>query len=125
MKDYRFILIAFLIFILIVISILTGSRISSLNEQNNELSNNIGEITKKISSLELDKTMKQIADLRTENASLKKQIRDLKAELSRTSKKIPQSFSQEARKCVKEQIKEEKTVTGNQGFLIKESKPAH
>ncbi len=124
MKNYRLILITFLI--IIVITIFSGFRyISSLNEQNKALSNNIGQITKRISTLELDKTMEQITALRAENTALKKQIKDLKAELSRTSKKIPQSSSQEARQGVKEQIKKEKTVAGNQGLLIKESKPTH
>ncbi len=124
MKNYRLILITFLI--IIVITIFSGFRyISSLNEQNKALSNNIGQITKRISTLELDKTMEQITALRAENTALKKQIKDLKAELSRTSKKIPQSSSQEARQGVKEQIKKEKTVAGNQGFLIKDSKPTH
>jgi len=119
MKNERVILVVFLILIAIT-AFAVFSYISSLKEQNDVLSNNLNQIIKRIAVLESDKTMEKITALKAENATLKKQIIDLKVKLNRVSKQLPKSPVPQA----KQQIKKEKTVTGNQGFLIKDSKPA-
>lgn len=120
MKNGRVVLVVFLILIGIAVFVVFN-YISSLKEQNKVLSANIDQIVKRIAVVESDKTIEKIVALKAENASLRKQIAELKAELSRIPKKVPKSSrsSQEA----KQPIKKEKTVTGNQGFLIKDSKP--
>jgi cell division protein FtsB len=112
MGNKRLILIVFLILIAIT-AFVVFSYISSLKEQNNVLSTNLNQIIKRISVLELDKTMEKITALKAENAALKKQVRDLP---SRCPK-------QKTKNIIEEPVKKEKTVTANQGFLIKGSKP--
>lgn len=115
MKNNSVILIIMLVAIGITI-FLSFKFIASLKWQNNALSANIDQITKRITALELDKTMEQIAALKAKNIVLKKEIEDLRRELSRVSKNIAQQSS-------KVVIKKEETIVGNRGFLIKNSKP--
>jgi predicted RNase H-like nuclease (RuvC/YqgF family) len=70
---------------------------------------------KRIAMLEADKTMEKITGLKRENATLKKQIEDLKVELNRISRECSKSSSQQAG----QDIKKERTVSGNKGFLLK------
>lgn len=107
MKNDKTFLIIFLI--LVIITTFSVFRyVSSLREENKALSSNIDQIVKRTADLESDKTMKKITALKAENASLRREIEDLKAELSRISKKLP---------------KPSKTVTGNKGVVTKGSKP--
>lgn len=121
MKNERTILVVFLILISII-AFTVFRYVSFLREQNNVLSMNIDQIVKTIAVIESDKATEKIVALKAENTGLRKQIKDLKAELSRIPKKLPKIpvSTQEA----KPRIKKEKTVTGNQGFLMKSSKPA-
>ncbi|MFA5144782.1 MAG: hypothetical protein WC723_02070 [Candidatus Omnitrophota bacterium] len=99
MKNERIILVAFLV--LVCINTVTVFRyVSSLKEQNKALSDNLGQIIKRIEVLELDKTMEKITALKAENMALKKQITALRS------------------KCPGQGDKEG-TAAGNRGFLIK------
>lgn len=107
MKNDKAFLTTFLI--LVIITTFSVFRyVSYLREENKALSSNIDQIVKRTADLEADKTMKKITALKAENSNLRRQIGDLKAELSRISKKVPPS---------------PKTATGNKGILIKGSKP--
>jgi regulator of replication initiation timing len=94
---------------------------SCLKQHNNALSVNINQIIKRIETLEADKTMKQIIALRLENIALKKEIGNLKSELTRVSPKTLKPCSRQPR----QDTKTEKKSAGNQGFLVKDGKPIH
>ena len=93
--------------------------IDSLKWQNNTLSVNIGQITKRIAALELDKTMAQISALKARNTALKNEIDSLRVELSRITRKITQPSGRQ----LKQEVKKEEPVLGNRGFLLKDSQP--
>lgn len=117
MKRYRVILLAFLILLGMSIFGISG-YISCLQEQNNVLANNIGQIMKRITALETNKMMEQVNALRAENIVLKKQIENLKVELSQVSQKVSLPQSQE----ISQVTSKEKIPTGNKGFLLKGGK---
>lgn len=122
MKNYKAILIIPLVLVALIIFI--GFKvITSLKEQNNALSANIDRIAKRITVLELDKTMEQISALKAKNTALKIEINNLKAELSRISKKPTASASRKTAQDIKRQAGSKKTVAGNKGFLTREGKP--
>lgn len=123
MKNYKTALIICLVLVALVMFI--GFKvILSLKEQNNALSSNIDQITKRIAILELDKTMVQVSALKAKNTALKIEIDNLKAELGRISKKLVMpSASQGTAKDIQRQAGLEKNPTGNKGFLTREGKP--
>jgi len=94
MKNYyRLILLAFLVLTVITVSSVYR-YISCLKVQNNILVNNISPIMKRIALLEADKTMEKITVLKGENATLKKQVEDLKVELKQISQECSKSSNQ-------------------------------
>jgi Tfp pilus assembly protein PilN len=121
MKEYKLILLAFLIIVAVSLFIILNEK-SSLDERNNILVNNIKQLSERITLLEQDRTMEKITTLKAENAALKKEIKVLMAQLNTASREavVP---SQETTVVTKEVIKQEVSPTGNRGFLKKESKP--
>lgn len=111
MKKYRVISVV----ILALIILIAFNYAALLRGQNDALSVNIDQITKKITLLELDKTMQQVSLLKAKNIALKAEVEDLRRQLSRISKNIAQQSSPV--------VKQDKKRIGNKGFLIKDSKP--
>src|SRR4030042_347102 len=93
MKEYRFILLGFLIIVTVSLFIILKD-ISVLNEKNNIIGINIEQLKQRISVLEQDKTMQKITDLQAENVALRKQIEVLVAELNLASKEAVSSKQQ-------------------------------
>ena len=124
MKEYRFILLGFLIIVTVSLFIILKD-ISSLNEKNNIIGVNIEQLRQRISVLERDKTRQKITDLKAENEALRKQIEVLVVELNLANKEtasFKQQISQDAQPAIKQANTQETTpASGNKGFLKKEN----
>ena len=128
MKEYRFILLGFLIIVTVSLFIILKD-ISGLNEKNSTIVSDIEQMKHRITALEQDKTMQKITDLKAENAALRKQIEVLVAELNLANKEAAsskQQIIQDVKPAAKQAVTQETTVaagttvaSGNKGFLKK------